>query len=505
MARYKNYSYEQTKFIPVSFSRQILEGTFEHTLNYIIDNEVDLDVFASDYKNDETGAPAWDPAIMLKIILYAYSRGIIHSRKIAQSCRENVIFMALSADSCPHFTTIANFVSCMEDKIIPLFRNILLVCSELDLIGGDMFAIDGCKLSSNASKELSGTHADLLKKKKNTEKILRKIIKQHRKRDIQESGGNLVKRSQVHRIDKIKAKIKKIDRFLAENEKRMGGRGKEKKSNVTDNESAKMKSSHGIIQGYNGLSMVDSKHQVVVYAGAFGENSEVNLLSPCLDDAKSNMEHIGRGKDYFKDRRLVADTGFSSESNYKSLDEDEHIDGYIPDPNFRRRDPRLKSAKRYNLRKRKQYSHEDFKYDKSREEYICPAGKRLKMTHRVKTINHGTIIGSSYQAQRIDCKNCEKRKFCLRDNSRQRTLFISKRRGINYTTKMMAKIDTEEGRSIYDKRIGIIEPVFGNIRYAKGMNRFTLRGKSKVNIQWVLYNIVHNVGKICKYGIKEAA
>jgi transposase len=504
MARYKKYSYEQTKFIPVSFSRQILEGTFEYTLNHIIDNEVDLDVFASDYKNDETGAPAWDPAIMLKIILYAYSKGIIHSRKIAQCCRENVIFMALSADSCPHFTTIANFVSCMEAKILPLFRNILLVCSELNLIGGDMFALDGCKLSSNASKELSGTHADLLKKKQNTEKILKKILKQHRKRDIQESGGKPVRRNQERRINKIKAKIRKIDRFLAENEKRIGGRGKEKKSNVTDNESAKMKSSHGIIQGYNGLSMVDSKHQVVVYAGAFGENSEVTLLSPCLEDAKSNMEHIGKGKDYFKGRKLVADTGFSSEANYKSLAEDDTIDGYIPDPNFRRRDPRLKSAKRYNLRKRKQYSHEDFTHDESCDEYICPAGKRLKRTHRDITIS-GNISGNRYQASRVDCCHCDKKKKCLRGTSRQRTLFISKRRGINYTSRMMAKIDSKEGRAIYDKRIGTIEPVFGNICYAMGMNRFTLRGKSKVNIQWVLYNIVHNLGKINKYGIKQAA
>ena len=503
MARYKKFSYEQTKFIPISFSRQILEGTFEHTLNHIIDNEVDLAVFASDFKNDETGAPAWDPAIMLKIILYAYSRGIISSRKMAQTCRENVIFMALSADSCPHFTTIANFISCMEEKILPLFRNILLVCSELNLIGGDMFALDGCKLSSNASKELSGTHADLLKKKKNTEKVLRKIIRRHRKRDLQESGDQPVRGNQERRIERIQAKIRKIDRFLAENERRMGGRGKEKKSNVTDNESAKMKSSHGIIQGYNGLSMVDSKHQVVVCAGAHGENSDVNLLAPCLDEAKANMEHIGKGKDYFKNRKLVADTGFSSEANYKSLAEVEQIDGYIPDPYFRRRDPRLRSAKRYNLRKKKQYSQDDFQYDESRDEYVCPAGKRLALTHRT-TIN-GNISGDRYQARRIDCSHCGRRKLCVRDTCRQRTLFISKGRVPSYTTRMMAKIDSEEGRTTYEKRIGIIEPVFGNIRNAKGMNRFTLRGRTKVNIQWVLYNIVHNLGKISRYGIKEAA
>ena len=69
MARYKEYSYKQTKLIPISFDHQILPGTFEYTLNYLIDNEVDLSIFEQRYHNDDTGAPAYDPAVLLKIIL----------------------------------------------------------------------------------------------------------------------------------------------------------------------------------------------------------------------------------------------------------------------------------------------------------------------------------------------------------------------------------------------------------------------------------------------------
>ena len=75
MAKYKDYDYSQGKFIPLSFDKQILPGTFEHTLHYLIDNEIDLSVFDLRYKNDETGAPAYDPRILLKIVLYAYSKG----------------------------------------------------------------------------------------------------------------------------------------------------------------------------------------------------------------------------------------------------------------------------------------------------------------------------------------------------------------------------------------------------------------------------------------------
>src|SRR5215510_3334968 len=76
MARYKDYSYEQTKLIPIAFSQQILSGTFEYTLNHLIDNEFDLSIFEQRYHNDETGVPAYDPAILLKIILYAMRGGL---------------------------------------------------------------------------------------------------------------------------------------------------------------------------------------------------------------------------------------------------------------------------------------------------------------------------------------------------------------------------------------------------------------------------------------------
>src|SRR5712692_794019 len=91
MARYKDYSYDQHKLIPVSYEEQILPGTFEHTLNYLIDHELDLSAFDGRYRNDDTGAPAYDPRILLKIILYAYSRGIVSSRAIERLCRENVV------------------------------------------------------------------------------------------------------------------------------------------------------------------------------------------------------------------------------------------------------------------------------------------------------------------------------------------------------------------------------------------------------------------------------
>ena len=161
MAHYKPDETYQNKFIPIDFSQKILPATFEYALAYIVDNHLDLSGFDYWYNNDDGGVAAYPPTVMLKIILYAYSQGLISSRKIAHACKTNIIFMSLTGDVQPHFTSIASFVARMKEQIEPLFTQVLLICDKEGLIGQQMFAIDGCKLSSNASKEWSGTFEEL--------------------------------------------------------------------------------------------------------------------------------------------------------------------------------------------------------------------------------------------------------------------------------------------------------------------------------------------------------
>ncbi len=151
------------KLLPVDFDKQVIPGSFEHALCHLVDHELDLSEFCARYQNHDEGATAYDPAVLIKIVLLAYSRGIIGSRRIEAACRENVLFMAVSGDSQPHFTTLSNFVSGMGDLAAKLFAQVLLVCDNQGLIGREMFAIDGVKLPSNASKEKSGTRADYIR------------------------------------------------------------------------------------------------------------------------------------------------------------------------------------------------------------------------------------------------------------------------------------------------------------------------------------------------------
>jgi hypothetical protein len=221
------------------------------------------------------------------------------SRQIAQCCEQNIIFMALSADTHPHFTTIADFISSSSEQIIEVFRDVLLICNKLGLIGREMFAVDGCKLGSNASKEWSGTKGELKKKQQKMEQALRYLVHKHQEIDSKAEGEPVIEREQKQ-IETLREKVKKLKRWLKQNEDKIGKSGKPRKSNLTDNESAKMKSSHGVIQGYDGVATVDSKHQVVVHAEAFGQPQEHELLKPMVEgDAGELWGHRG-SRGYFR-------------------------------------------------------------------------------------------------------------------------------------------------------------------------------------------------------------
>jgi transposase len=236
MARFKETNNRQGQFIPLIFDEQILPGTIEHAICDIIDHHLDLSVCDSRYKNDANGAPAVPPAILLKIILVCYAKGIFTSRRMEQAVKTNVTLMAVAEVLTPDHDTIAAFVSFLSNVINGIFVEVLIRCAQLGLVGGEVFALDGCKLSSNASKEYSGTFEELRKKKEKLSAMLGRLI-------TKQMGEDGKPEPPEDRKKKYEDKIGKIESFLASHEPKKGSRGREVKSNVTDNESAKMKSS----------------------------------------------------------------------------------------------------------------------------------------------------------------------------------------------------------------------------------------------------------------------
>ena len=508
MAKYKYCNYSKSVLIPVSLEEQLMPGTLEFAIHTLVETRLDTSVFDSRYTNDETGRLAYDPKILLKVVLFGYSRGLISSRQIERVCKENVTFMALSCGEQPDHSRIAAFVSSMKEEIKPMFRDVLMVCEEEGLLGGTFFALDGCKLPSNASKEWSGTVKDLRWKKGKIEKKVKQLVEEQVEVDRGDGEEKTGRRSsggaeRERQIERLLKKAERMERWLQENGPKMGRQGREIKSNVTDNESAIMVTSHETIQGYNGQALVDSKDQVIIHAEAFGESQDLHLIPAVLEGAKENMRAIGCGDDYFVGKTLTADSNYHSPPNLKKCEE-EGLDAYIPDKRFRRRDPRFEREHRQRQRRTDRLTLSDFGYQEERDEYCCPHGEVFRL--QVKTAIADGVIYRRYHSDGKGCKGCELKARCVKGRKvKRRHLMVPVGSVLGNLSKVMAaKIDSEKGRKIYHHRMAIAEPVFANIRVHKVMNRFTLRGRIKVNIQWLLYCMVHNIGKILNYGFKYA-
>jgi len=216
------------------------------------------------------------------------------------------------------------------------------------------------------------------------------------------------------------------------------------------------------------------------------------------------------------DTLITADAGYHSEANLKQL-HDKGIPALIADALMRKRDARFKGqAKHRNkpdpLANKKpavkssssgKFSPADFSYDADAGTCICPAGKKLHSNSRNCVINGRSL--HKFTGSKSMCLLCKLREQCIRTPNktavRQVAFFYRNQPSpLKHTETMRRRIDSPEGRMLYGRRIATVEPVFGNLRYNKRLDRFTLRGQHKVDTQWKLYCMVHSIEKLAHYG-----
>jgi transposase len=505
MARYKHID-TSPRFLPVDLARQLLPGTFERAVHHLLTHEVDLSAFDARFRNDDTGAPAYPPAMLLTVVLCAYAHGVVSSRGIERLCREHVTFIALCGDAAPHFTTIAHFVSTLGADIARVFAAVVAVCDRQGLIGREMFAIDGVKLPGNASKRRSGTRADFERQAAKLQAAAAVMVARHRAADALPVEPDL-RAKETRRVERLERDAVELRAWLAAHpEDRRGPKGTVRKSNRTDNESAKMATGKGVIQGYTGVAAVDGAHQIVVEAQAYGTGAEQELLLPVV----SAMHDL-----LTPDSLLLADAGYHSEANLRELTA-LGVDALIADNDMRRRDERFTTQERHRQAPHPfrqpapaeeapaLYQPRDFTYDPEARTCVCPAGKRLYRAGRDVVINRN--VADRFRGAKRDCVPCPLRARCLRTpattSTRQVAFLCGKAPAPpeSHTARMKRRLDSPAGRARYGARFGAVEPVFGNLRTNKGLDRFTLRGRAKVDGQWKLFCLVHNIEKLAHHG-----
>lgn len=366
-----------------------------------------------------------------------------------------------------------------------------------------MFAIDAVKLPSNADKRRSGTHAELRHEAERMEAAVATMMKVHRARDEHDDPAADEAKARA-RIERLQSEARRIREFLATHPERRSEKGAIRKSNLTDNDSAKMATAKGVLQGYSALAAVDARAQIIVAAQAHGSGSEQSALLPMVQSTAALRT---------EQTLVTADAGYHSEENLKQLYQG-GVPALIADTLMRRRDERFKHQAKYQrlpdplwdktaTPQERKFTPADFRYDPQTNRCICPAGKHLYSTGRHCTTNGR--LHHKLQGAKRDCLPCHLRERCLRHPertpTRQVAIFTKNQPSpLPFTERMKAAIDSARGRALYARRIATVEPVFANLRHNKRLDRFTLRSRLKVNTQWQLYCLVHNIEKLAHHG-----
>lgn len=451
-----NSSHGQVFLLPPSVNEFVGEDDPARALGEIIDA---LDTGPLTIKRQGGGAPAYNPVMMTKVMVFSYSEGIRSSRKIAKALSHDMRLMYLSEMSKPDFRTIARFRRENEQEILDVFVQVVRLAQEMGLVFLDHVSCDGTKIEANVSGKETYSKDRLEEVLLGIKKRIAEVLAEAEEADLCEdaqygdSSGNEIE-GEMRELSKRQARLEELKEKLAES-----GR---KSIAATDLDSRVMKTKSGNRPGYNMQAVVDREHQIIVAADVSQGQSDNRQLSGMLEHVK---ETTG-----MKPSRTSADGGYWSRSSLEYI-RDEDLDAYIPD------------------NKAGDDSREGFEYDQKRDEYTCPAGSVLKFyMEREKS-------GREYRVYRCyQCSRCPQAESCHGKSSRYKELW--QRTNCPLETAMSEKMKAEESKDVYRWRMQIVEPVFANIKVNMDFLRLLLRGLEGAKIEFYLACIAHNIGKI---------
>ncbi|MGV8082076.1 MAG: IS1182 family transposase [Coriobacteriia bacterium] len=438
---------DQQFLLPPSMRDWLPEGHLAWFVSDLVDS-LDLSGILSAYEKDEArGRRGYDPAMMTKLLVYAYSTGKLSSRAIERACFEEVPFRVLSAGNQPDHTSVASFRKRHLKDLAALFSQVLLLCRKAGMVKLGHVALDGTKVKADASKHKAMSYGRMVKAEAELEAEVRRLLDQAEKTDAKEDGrygeargdelpAELARReSRLAKIREAKAaleeeakekareKAEETEARLREREeeerkrgRRYGGRPPhapdpdkalprdKDQRNFTDPDSRIMVdgATKAFTQAYNAHAAVDGESQVIVAASVTRQANDLHALLPLAELTLSGAGAMPK--------TLTADAGFFNE---KAL-----------------ADPRLQGV----------------------ECYVPPE-------RRIRT-----------QAAEA----------------------------------MRTKLSGEAGKEIYRRRKAIVEPVFGQIKGARGFRSFSFRGLAAVSHEWQLVCMAHNLLKLHRAGVRPA-
>ena len=458
----KEYDQNQSMMFPPHLRDFLPDDHQAVIINDIIET---LDLKSLYRKLSKEGNQSYHPKMMLKILVYAYANHIFSSRRIQSALSESIAFIYLAAWQRPDFRTISDFRKNNLPQFIELFAQVVQMCRGLGMVGLGHISIDGSKFKANASDKRSMDQ-------KRIEDAIDKLAQTATAIDAEEDqlyGHDSAADELPNEIRQQKRRLEKLQQL----KKQLQKSGKEK-INATDTDAVFMKTRNSIKTSYNAQVAADQAHQVILAAEVSNQPNDNEQLLPMVEQVEKNAGPIDK---------LSADSGYSSGKNLQQV-LDKGIDAYIPDANYQGDKRGKQQAPGDTL-----FSRSCFTRDELQDCFICPAGKQLHFSHMVNA--KGKDPARMYRCR--DFAQCPLRSQCSKARN-GRSIILNA-----YDDQfrvMRTKLDSAHGKRLYAKRKHIVEPVFGHIKAVMGFCGFMLRGLTKVNGEFALVCMAHNLRKI---------
>jgi transposase len=445
----------------------------DHLAWFVLDVVAELDVgeFVAAYRPDGRGGAAYDPAMMVGLLVYAYCVGERSSRRIQRRCVEDVAFRVVAVNLAPDHATIARFRVIHQEALAGLFAQVLVLCERAGMIRPGLIAIDGTTMAANASRDANRTAEQLAKE------ILEEAAAVDAAEDAEhgEASGTELPETMAPqgRRARLRALLDELEGEAAEKsyeahmERRATReattgrpvRGRQPKpdskmhrsrqhANTTDPDSRLLRTKDGFVQGYNAQAAA-TRDQVIV-AATVTNGSDVAQFTPVLDDARANLRRAGSHR---RVRTVVADAGYWNNDNANTT---------------------------------------------GVETLIAP-GKAHKLDQITATDQARSVLLDRVERGEISTGDAADDLGVTTERVHQ--LLRKRRQGVpeTLTTAMVAKLSTPRGRRLYRQRAASIEPVFAQTKHNRGLRSFSRRGLAAVNSEWRLISATHNLLKLWRH------
>lgn len=502
----------QFKALPSNSPSLFPENIFEkispdhpvRLVNQVVD-DLNLDHIIKLYKGG--GTTSYHPRMLIKVLFYAYLTNIYSCRKIEKALQENIYFMWLSGNSVPDYRTINYFRGKrLKGVIQTLFGDIVRMLHELEYVSLKVQYIDGTKIESASGRYTfvwkKSVEKNKAKLEANITSVLAEIdgqIKQDQSELGREETPKPIDSTELKKkMDQLNAgiqekskstqkQLKKLEEDylprLEKYEEQLEILGERNSYSKTDPDAVfmRMKDDHmkngQLKPAYN--AQISTENQFITQYSIHQTTADTVTLASHLDSFEAQYQR--------QSEEIVADAGYGSEQNYE-LREEKGITPYVKYNYFHMEQKRKQQANPFLVQNLFYNAQEDF--------FVCPAGQKLtlwKQAERTSTNGHVAQV-SIYQAQR--CEGCPMRGQCHKAQG-NRTIEINHRLA-QLKAQAKERLLSEKGLYHRSKRPVEVEAVFGQLKSNNKFNRFTMRGLEKVDIEFALMAIAHNLRKWVK-------